>query len=70
MQSYNQEESIDYDETFAPAVRIKAIQMLIIFASDMDSKLYQMNVKSEFLMVSEGRGDCLLTSRVLKSWVF
>ena len=46
---YNQDESIDYDETFAPIARLEAIRMLLAFASFMDFKLYQMDVKSAFL---------------------
>ena len=47
---YNQEEGgIDYDETFFPVVRLKAIRMLLAFASFMDFKLYQMDVKNVFL---------------------
>ena len=46
---YNQEEDIDYDETFALIARLEAIRMLLIFASFMNFKLYQMDVKSAFL---------------------
>ena len=45
---YNQEEGIDYDETFALAVRLEAIRMILAFASYMDFKLFQMDVKSTF----------------------
>ena len=46
---YNQEEGIDYDETVAPVVRLKAIRILLAFVSFMDFKLFQMDVKSAFL---------------------
>ena len=46
---YNQEEGIDYDETFAPVARLEAIRMLLAFTSFMDFKLYQIDVKSAFL---------------------
>ena len=46
---YNQEEGIDYDETFGPVARLEAIRMLLAFVSFMDFKLYQMDVKSAFL---------------------
>ena len=49
VKGYNQEEGIDYDETYAPVARLKAIRMLLAFASFMDFKLYQMNVKISFL---------------------
>ena len=29
---YNQEEDIDYDETYAPVARLEAIRMLLAFA--------------------------------------
>jgi len=46
---YNQEEGIYYEETYAPVARLEAIRMLLAFASIMDFKLYQMDVKSAFL---------------------
>jgi len=49
VQGYNQEEGIDYEETFAPIARIEAIRILIAFTSYMEFKLYQMDVKSAFL---------------------
>ena len=45
----NQEERIDYEETYAPIARLEAIRMLLAFASIMGIKLYQMDVKSAFL---------------------
>ncbi|XP_070039375.1 uncharacterized mitochondrial protein AtMg00820-like [Nicotiana tomentosiformis] len=49
VQGYNQEESIDYDETFAPVARMEAIRMLIAFVAHMEFTLYQMDIKSTFL---------------------
>jgi len=49
VQGYNQEEGIDYEETFAPIARIEAIRILVAFAAHMEIKLYQMDVKSAFL---------------------
>ena len=46
---YNQEEGIDYEETFAPVARLEAIRILLAFASMKGFKLYQMDVKSAFL---------------------
>ena len=48
-QGYNQEEGIDYDETFAPVARLESIRMLLSFASFKIFKLFQMDVKSAFL---------------------
>ena len=38
---YNQEEGIDYEETYALVIRLEAIRMLLSFASIMDFKFYQ-----------------------------
>ncbi|RVW18658.1 Copia protein [Vitis vinifera] len=48
-QGFNQEEGIDYEETFAPVARLEAIRMLLAFACFKDFVLYQMDVKSAFL---------------------
>ena len=48
-QGYNQQEGIDFDETYAPVARIEAIRLLIAFASYKGFKLYQMDVKTAFL---------------------
>ncbi|XP_074283797.1 uncharacterized protein LOC141608335 [Silene latifolia] len=53
VQGYNQQEGIDYDETFAPVARLEAIRLLIAFAAHMGIKLFQMDVKtalSKFLI--------------------
>ena len=41
-QGFNQEEEIDYVETFAPVARLEAIRMLLGFACFKDFVLYQM----------------------------
>ena len=48
-QGYNQQEGIDYDETFAPIARLEAIRMLLAYAAYKGFVLYQMDVKSTFL---------------------
>nr|GEV09863.1 hypothetical protein [Tanacetum cinerariifolium] len=48
-QGYTQEEGIDYDEVFAPVVRIEAIRLFLAYASFNDFVVYQMDVKSTFL---------------------
>ena len=48
-QGYNQQEGIDYDETFAPVARLEAIRILLAYASHKNIKLFQMDVKSVFL---------------------
>ncbi|GJR12025.1 retrovirus-related pol polyprotein from transposon TNT 1-94 [Tanacetum coccineum] len=48
-QGYNQQEGIDFDETYAPVARLKSIRILLAYACAHDFKLYQMDVKSAFL---------------------
>ncbi|GKC24253.1 retrovirus-related pol polyprotein from transposon TNT 1-94 [Tanacetum coccineum] len=48
-QGYNQQEGIDYDETYAPVARLESIRILLAYAFALDFKLYQMDVKSVFL---------------------
>ena len=47
-QGFNQEEGIDYEETFALVARVEAIRMLLAFACFKDFVLYQMDMKSAF----------------------
>ncbi|GJY92571.1 retrovirus-related pol polyprotein from transposon TNT 1-94 [Tanacetum coccineum] len=47
----NKEEGIDYDETFAPVVRMEAIRIFLAFATYMNFKFYQMDVKMKTPMV-------------------
>jgi len=46
---YNQEEGIDYGETYAPVARLEAVRLLLAYASMNRFKLHQMDVKSAFL---------------------
>jgi len=46
---YNQEEGIDYDETFAPVARLEVVRLLLAFACMNGFKLFQMDVKIAFL---------------------
>ena len=48
-QGYNQEEGIDFEETFAPVARLEAIRVLLAYACSLNFQLYQMDVKSAFL---------------------
>ena len=54
VQGYNQEEGIDYDETFAPVARMEAIRILIAFAAFMGFKLYEMECEE---CISEWRSQ-------------
>ncbi|GKD22750.1 retrovirus-related pol polyprotein from transposon TNT 1-94 [Tanacetum coccineum] len=44
-QGYNQQEGIDYDETYAPVARLESIRILLAYACALDFKLFQMDVK-------------------------
>ncbi|GKD70978.1 retrovirus-related pol polyprotein from transposon TNT 1-94 [Tanacetum coccineum] len=48
-QGYNQQEGIDYDETFAPVARLEPIRIFLAFATYMNFIVYQMDAKSAFL---------------------
>jgi hypothetical protein len=48
-QGYSQKEGIDYEETFAPVSRLKAIRILLAFSVAKVFMLHQMDVKSAFL---------------------
>nr|GEZ88882.1 retrovirus-related Pol polyprotein from transposon TNT 1-94 [Tanacetum cinerariifolium] len=47
-QGYNQQ-GIYYDETYVPVARLESIRIILAIACANDFKLYQMNVKSDFL---------------------
>ncbi|GJW97450.1 retrovirus-related pol polyprotein from transposon TNT 1-94 [Tanacetum coccineum] len=48
-QGYNQQEGINYDETYASVARLESIRILLAYACALDFKLFQMDVKSAFL---------------------
>ncbi|GJS59692.1 retrovirus-related pol polyprotein from transposon TNT 1-94 [Tanacetum coccineum] len=48
-QGYNQQEGIDYDETYASVARLESIRILLAYLCALDFKIFQMDVKSAFL---------------------
>ncbi|GJT95719.1 retrovirus-related pol polyprotein from transposon TNT 1-94 [Tanacetum coccineum] len=48
-QGYNQQEGIDYDETYVPVARLESIRILLAYACALEFKLFQMDAKSVFL---------------------
>jgi hypothetical protein len=46
---YSQVKGLNFDETFAPVVRLELIHMLLAYTTHHDFKLYQIDVKSAFL---------------------
>ena len=49
VKGYSQEESINYDNTFAPVKRLEAISIFLVYTAYIIFKVFQMDVKSEFL---------------------
>ncbi|GJR09710.1 zf-CCHC domain-containing protein [Tanacetum coccineum] len=48
-QGYNQQEGIDYDETYAPVARLESIRILLAIACVNDFKLYQMDFEMSMM---------------------
>ena len=48
-QGYIQVKGLDFRETYAPVARLEAIRIFLAYACAHNIKLYQMDVKSEFL---------------------
>ncbi|GKA43200.1 retrovirus-related pol polyprotein from transposon TNT 1-94 [Tanacetum coccineum] len=48
-QGFRQEEGIDFEESFAPVARIKAIHIIVANAAHKNMTIYQMDVKTAFL---------------------
>ncbi|GKA63276.1 retrovirus-related pol polyprotein from transposon TNT 1-94 [Tanacetum coccineum] len=46
---YNQEEGIDFEESFVPVARLEAIRIFLAFTAHMNMVVYQMDVKTAFL---------------------
>jgi hypothetical protein len=58
---YSQVKGLDFDETYALIARLESIRILLAYATYHGFKLYQMNVKSAFLMALS-RKRCMLSS--------
>nr|GEV79644.1 retrovirus-related Pol polyprotein from transposon TNT 1-94 [Tanacetum cinerariifolium] len=50
-QGYNQQEGINYDETYALITRLESIMILLAYACALYFKIFQMDVKSAFLNI-------------------
>nr|GEU44956.1 ribonuclease H-like domain-containing protein [Tanacetum cinerariifolium] len=45
---YSQQEGIDFEESFAPVARLKAVRMFVAYAAHINFTTYQMDVKTAF----------------------
>ncbi|GKC27700.1 retrovirus-related pol polyprotein from transposon TNT 1-94 [Tanacetum coccineum] len=48
-QGYRQEEGIDFEESFTPVSRLKAVRIFMAYAAHKNFPIYQMDVKTTFL---------------------
>nr|GEZ57753.1 retrovirus-related Pol polyprotein from transposon TNT 1-94 [Tanacetum cinerariifolium]GFA64384.1 retrovirus-related Pol polyprotein from transposon TNT 1-94 [Tanacetum cinerariifolium] len=46
---YRQEEGIDFEESFAPVARLKAVRIFVAYAAHKNFPIYQMDVKTAFM---------------------
>jgi hypothetical protein len=49
VQGFSQMEVLDFRETFSYVAHLESIRILLVFTATKGLKLYQMNVKSDFL---------------------
>nr|GEW18921.1 putative ribonuclease H-like domain-containing protein [Tanacetum cinerariifolium] len=47
---YAQKEGVDFEESFAPVARLKAVRLFIVYAAHKSFTIYQMDVKTAFLV--------------------
>ncbi|GJU54572.1 retrovirus-related pol polyprotein from transposon TNT 1-94 [Tanacetum coccineum] len=48
---YCQKEGVDFEESFAPVARLEAVLMFVAYATHKNFMIYQMDVKTTFLMI-------------------
>ncbi|GJQ96112.1 retrovirus-related pol polyprotein from transposon TNT 1-94, partial [Tanacetum coccineum] len=65
-QGYNQQEGIDFDETYTPVARFESIRILLAYACALDFKLFQMDVKCAFLngFINEEKSSNLIIVQI------
>jgi hypothetical protein len=57
-QGFSQVEGLDFREIFAHVAHLKAIRIILAFAAFKRFKLYQIDVKSDFLGCHTGESVC------------
>ena len=65
-QEYTQVEGLDFGETHAPIARLEAIRILLAYACAHNIKLYQMDARVHFSMVTSMKKYMLSNLLVLK----
>ena len=65
-QGHTQVEDLDFRETYAPVARLEAIRILLAYACAHNIKLYQIDVKSDFSMVTSMKKYMFSSLLVLK----
>ncbi|GJU13780.1 retrovirus-related pol polyprotein from transposon TNT 1-94 [Tanacetum coccineum] len=70
-QGYNQQEGIDYDETYGPVAKFESIRIQLAYVCALDFKLFQMDVKSAFLngFINEEKQTALAISTTEAEYV-
>lgn len=59
----------DYDETYAPIVRVKGILIFMVYAAQKNVKVFEMDVKSSFINDDmKARGISTVTPSILEPW--
>ena len=46
---YTQREEVDYDEIYAPVVKLDSLRVILALAADLDLDILQMDIKTAFL---------------------
>nr|GEW02671.1 retrovirus-related Pol polyprotein from transposon TNT 1-94 [Tanacetum cinerariifolium] len=62
---YHQEEGIDFEESFALVARLEAIRIFLAYAAHKNMVVYQMDVKTAFLMLKK---DLYGLKQALRAW--
>nr|GEV13776.1 retrotransposon protein, putative, Ty1-copia subclass [Tanacetum cinerariifolium] len=69
-QGCNQQEGIDYDETYAPVARIESIRILLAYACALDFKLFQMDVKDSTLFTKKKSSNLIIIQIYVDDIIF
>nr|GEX21729.1 reverse transcriptase domain-containing protein [Tanacetum cinerariifolium] len=68
---YAQEDGIDFEESFAPVARLKAVGIFITYVAHKSFPIYQMDVKTDFLngpLKEENDENELVPTRLVTGW--